>query len=88
MFYWEVTRHKSTVLYQHNVQDTTATAWLNRAIVDPYSTRMRKLPQLYPLDAQFGTAPTEQDAARVLGDQPCDSPSHILVEHDWKHYIA
>ena len=52
---------------------------------DPYSTRMRKLPQSYPLDAQFGTAPTKQDAARVLGNQPCDSLLHILVEHDRKH---
>jgi len=49
---------------------------------DQYSTRMREHPQLYPLDAQFGTAPTKQDAAQELCNQPCDSPLHILVEHD------
>jgi hypothetical protein len=57
----------------------------NGAIVRSILARMHELLQLYPLDAQFGTAPTEQDAARVLGDQQCDSLSHILVKHDWKH---
>ena len=57
----------------------------NGAIVRSILARMHELLQLYPLNAQFGTAPTEQDAARVLGDQQCDSLSHILVKHDWKH---
>ena len=44
----------------------------NGAIVRSVLTRMHELLQLYPLDAQFGTAPTKQDAARVLGDQQRD----------------
>jgi hypothetical protein len=38
-----------------------------------------------PLDAQFYTAPTKQDAARALDAQPYNPPLHILVKHDLQH---
>ena len=41
---------------------------------------MHKHPQLWPLDAQFDTAPIEQDAAQELEAQTCDFLYGILVE--------
>jgi hypothetical protein len=43
---------------------------------------MHELPQWCPLDAQFNTAPIEQDAAQELDTQPCGFPYRILVERD------
>jgi hypothetical protein len=43
---------------------------------------MHELPQWCPLDAQFDTAPIEQDASQELDAQPCDFPYRILVERD------
>jgi hypothetical protein len=43
---------------------------------------MHELLQLCPLDAQFKTVPTKQDAAQELDVQACNSLYHILNEHD------
>jgi hypothetical protein len=48
--------------------------------LDPYLTKLHGHQQLWPLDAQFDTAPIEQDAAQELETQTCDFPYCISVE--------